>query len=251
MICALALLLISAPAPAWTSESGTTPTRIALPLPNGAMALIPALPPLDAQPPALIILLHGAGQTPGDMIARFAADPDCADAVLLAPKSDGPTWDVIRMAQRSALEATSLSGGPLRYSSSKDADRVIAAIAALRAQVRIDPAQMVLLGFSDGATFALALGTGRDRPFSGVVALSPGLVVVNARPARDRPVLVMHGTNDRSLPFEVTKSEIVPALRSAHLAVRLDPFSGDHAIPPRPMANFKRVFDEGGKPKGP
>ncbi len=214
------------------------PPRL-LALPDGAVARIPPSPPDPAAPPPLIVLLHGAGQTPQDMLARFGDDADAAGAVLLAPKSAGVTWDVIAMAARKAFEASSLSDGPMRYSRSPDGDRVAAAMAALAARITTDPSRQWLVGFSDGASFALAMGTARDRRFTNVVALSPGLSVIAARPAPGRMVLVMHGMQDRSLPFDYTRSTIVPALRSARLAVTFVPFAGGHEIVAGALGSLK------------
>jgi phospholipase/carboxylesterase len=217
-------------------------SRVILKLGDNAVASVPATASGSAIPPRLIVLLHGAGQTPDEMIARFARDADCADAVLLAPKSRGPTWDVILAAQMHALDGQSLTSDVYRYSTSSDADRVTEAIASLGKSVKTDSAQRFLLGFSDGATFALALGTSRDMPYAGVVALSPGLAVVASRPARKRAVLIMHGTNDRSLPFDFTRSTIVPMLRAERLAVRFMPFRGGHEIAPNPCAVLAQQF---------
>jgi phospholipase/carboxylesterase len=213
--------------------------RRILALPDGAMAALPALGGDQTSLPPLIILLHGAGQTAADMIARFTSNPDCATAVLLAPKSLGPTWDVVGMAELKAIEGASLSSDRLRYSNSKDAGRVMAAMAALAQAYPTDPRRSMLLGFSDGASFALALGTGRDRPFTSVVAISPGLVAFAARPARGRNVLILHGRKDHTLSFDFTRSTIVPALRSAGLSVKFLPFDGGHDIPDDVLATAK------------
>lgn len=134
------------------------------------------------------------------------------------------------MAIRRAIEGISLSSDVLRYSSSRDADRVMSAISQLQQTIRTDPSRQVLLGFSDGASFALALGPGRDRPFTAVVGLSPGLAVVPARAAPRRTVFIMHGRSDRSLSFDFTKGSIVPTLRDAGVNVEFVPFPGGHEI---------------------
>lgn len=148
------------------------------------------------------------------------------------------------MVERRALDITSLTGPVLRYSKSGDGDRVMAAVAELEKLVVTDPDQMTLLGFSDGATFTLALGTARERPFTAVIALSPGLAAVAIRTTPRLPVLVMHARKDRSLPFDFTRDTIVPALRGTSLNVRLAPFDGGHEIPTRPLARFRQKFPE-------
>lgn len=211
-------------------------------LPDEAIASVPAPGGTAARPPRLIVLLHGAAQGPLDMIRRFAGDPDCRDAVLLAPKSARLTWDVISMAETAALQASSVTTAFLHYTKSTDGGRVVSAMEALAAQVSTDPAQQILVGFSDGATFALALGTSKDTPFTDVVALSPGLAVVASRPARGRRVLVMHGRQDKNLPFSFTSTTVVDRLKSAGLTVRFVPFEGGHVIPDHPLATLKTVF---------
>jgi phospholipase/carboxylesterase len=212
------------------ADTAVTDSRSIITLPDDAIASAPALALDTVTVPRLIILLHGAGQGPAEMIARFMGDADCADAVLLAPKSRGSTWDVVWIAQRQALEGTVLNSAALRYTDSNDAVLVMAAVANLAQRMKTDPARQTLLGFSDGASFALALGTGRDRPFTSVVVLSPGIDALAARPARGRPVFIMHGTKDKVLPFALTRSTIIPALRSSGLAVTFTPFDGGHEM---------------------
>jgi phospholipase/carboxylesterase len=216
--------------------------RIVIQLPEGALASVPAVEHRVTKPPPLIILLHGAGQSADQAISQFEEGQDCTEAVILAPKSLGLTWDVIAKAHRQALDGNILASEHFRYSTSKDAGRVTAAIAALAERVETDASRSLLMGFSDGASFALALGTGRDRPFSAVVALSPGLSTVALRPARGRPVLVIHGEKDRTLPFAFTRSTIVPALRSANLAVRFVAFSGGHEMVEKPLEILSKEF---------
>lgn len=235
------LVLIALPNPSLAELAAPEPNRVVLRLPEDAVASVPSGSRDASRRPPLIIILHGAGQSPDDMLDLVKNDPACADAVLLVPKSRGPTWDVVAMAQRQAMEGISLSSDVLKYSSSKDADRVMSAIGSLETQVGTDPTRRVLVGFSDGATFALALGTGRDRPFTAVIALSPGLAVVPTRAARRRDVLVMHGRRDRSLSFDFTQGTIVPTLRSAGMNVRFVPFPGGHEVAPGWLSNFTKM----------
>jgi phospholipase/carboxylesterase len=237
-------LAVAAESPVWAATTSLLPRGALIRLPDGAVASLPVDRAASDRQPPLVVLLHGAGQRPEEMIALIENDAACADAVLLAPKSKGVTWDVVAMAESRALAADSLSSDVLRYSSSADADRVMSAIDALRSNVSTDPLHQMLLGFSDGATFALALGTGRDRPFTSVVALSPGLAVAPARAARRRPVLIMHGRRDKSTPFEFTQNTVVPALRDAGVIVKFVPFSGGHEIPDGPIETFERQYPD-------
>lgn len=209
--------------------------RGVLTLPDGALAYVPSGAGASAP---LVVLLHGAGQAGDAMIARFQADADRLGLVLLAPKSRGATWDVVARAGMASMLGPSSLGGVYRYAGSPDGARIAAAEAALAGQVPTDPAHRVLLGFSDGASFALAYGTGRKTTYSAVFAVAPGLATLAASPARRRPVIVLHGRTDAVLPLAFTAGTIVPALRDAGLAVRLEIFAGGHGIPPEADAGL-------------
>lgn len=199
-----------------------------LALPDDALAYVPSR---TATPRPLLVLLHGAGRQPGRMIDRLRGEAEARGLVLLAPASAGPTWDVVARTQREQMMGASAAGAGVRYAGSPDADRVMAAIAALSARVAIDRARIVLAGFSDGASFALALGLARERPFAAAIAWSPGLPAVPARIARGRRAFVAHGRDDAVLPFEATRSDIVPRLRRAGADIRFVEFAGGHAMP--------------------
>ena len=192
-LCALILAAccigLRSPASAQSSPTGQ------LSLPDGAAAYVPARMPRT--PPPLLVLLHGAGQSPAAMIARFQPDADRLGLVLLAPRSRGASWDVIAKAQMASQIGPSSLGAAYRYIGSPDGERIAAAEAGLAKLLATDPVRRVLLGFSDGATFALAYGTDRARAYAAVIAVAPGLAVVPARPARGRRVLILHGRGDR------------------------------------------------------
>lgn len=200
-----------------------------LALPDEAVAYVPA----SAGPrPPLLVLLHGAGRTRMRMIEHFETEADKRGIVLLAPTSQGPTWDVIRVAMEPPSPGSALAERlGHRYSGSRDSKRVEAAIGNLAKTVTFDPARTVLAGFSDGATFALAMGMARSQPFSAIIAWSPGIPIETSRPARGRRVLVSHGRQDRTLSFDVDCGEIVPLLQGEGAVVSFMPFDGVHELP--------------------
>jgi predicted esterase len=234
MLLAAALLAIAQQTPA--AASGSAPQTAHLvhqsrtfPLPDDAVAYVPA----SAGPnPPLLVLLHGAGRTRLWMIDHFKAEADRRGIVLLAPTSKGITWDAISLAL-----AASTGDNPLemkmgrRFSSSRDAKRVDSAIANLAKIVPFDRARTVLAGFSDGATFALAMGMARSEKFAAVIAWSPGIAIETSLPARGRRVFVSHGRQDPTLHFEVTCGDIVPLLKSEGAKVSFMAFDGVHQIP--------------------
>jgi len=231
MLLAAALLALAQPAPlpARAPQVSTAQAGRLLRFPDEAVAYVPA----SAGPnPPLLVLLHGAGRNSSGIIGGLQADADKRGIVLLAPTSRGPTWDAIPAALRAANPQSALDARlGHRFGRSRDSDRVEAAIDALSKQLPFDRSRTVLAGFSDGATFALAMGMARSRPFSAVIAWSPGIAIETAGPARGRRVFVSHGRQDPVLSFEVDKNEIVPLLEREGAAVTFLPFDGVHEAP--------------------
>jgi predicted esterase len=226
----------SAPAPAVAPAPGPR----AVVLLGHSIAFFPAsVPPSTRTAPPVLILLHGARGEPRDMIKRFAFEAEARGIVLLAPSSLGATWDVIRLAQRTrGRESSGKLDGPYVFRGSRDATRVEAAIAELGKHVPLNRRRMVLAGFSDGATFALAHGLSRGHEFGSVIAFSPGLAIPVARPAAGRPVLVSHGRQDPVLPYAQTCGTVLPLLRTQKAAVAFRPFDGRHQIPADVITEF-------------
>ena len=232
MIVAAALLALAEAAPAAAATpAATTPAKPAraIVLPDGAIAYVPA----NAGPhPPVLVLLHGAGHRQLEMLQHFQAEADQRGIVLLAPDSRGSTWDTVSTAEEPPSTTSALSiSRARRFAGSPDADRVEAAIAALATHVPIDRARTALAGFSDGATFALAMGMAREHPFAAVIAWSPGIAIRTAGAEHGRRVFVSHGRQDRTLRFDTTCGEIVPLLQSEGAAVSFMPFDGGHDAP--------------------
>jgi predicted esterase len=231
MLLAAALFALLQPTPAASppAQAAAAQRGRLLALPDEAVGYVPAS--AGANPP-LLVLLHGAGRGRLWMIERFRGEADKRGNVLLAPTSKGATWDEISVAlapwaRDSALE---MKMGR-RFSSSGDSRRVDAAIANFAKIVPFDRSRTVLAGFSDGATFALAMGMARSEKFAAVIAWSPGIAIETARPARGRPVFVSHGRRDPTLHFEVTSGDIVPLLESEGAKVSFMAFDGVHEVP--------------------
>jgi len=229
MLLAAAFLALSqAPAVAQTTTAQTAAGRL-LALPQDAVAYIPASAP--AHPP-LLVLLHGAGHRQLEMVQHFEAEADARGIVLLAPVSRGITWDAVSIAEEPPSQDSPLANRlSHRFGTSADARRVEAAIVALEKIVPIDPTRITLSGFSDGATFALAMGMSRDYPFASVIAWSPGIAIRTEDPAHGRRVFISHGRADPILKFQTTCSEIVPLVQSEGANVTFLPFDGGHDAP--------------------
>lgn len=228
---AFLIAIAEAPIVQAAPRSGLAISTIArpFPLPQDAVGYIPA----NAGPhPPLLVLLHGAGRTRLWMIQQFEAEADRRGLVLLAPTSRGITWDSVLRAEAPPSPDSPLENDQARrFSRTRDSDRVEAAIADLQKIIPIDRGRTAIGGFSDGATFALALGMSRDHPFEAVIAWSPGIALKTDGPMRGRRVFVSHGRSDTVLSFGEDCGEIVPLLQSEGANVTFVPFDGGHEIP--------------------
>lgn len=155
--------------------------------PSRAILLAPdTIDPARAYP--LITVLHGAGRQDEILVRAYREEAARRQALFLVPRSTQATWDLFVGANRD------------------DLDFLMRVYRGIYARYRIDHARQSLIGYSDGATYALAIGLSNPRVFSAVVAWAPGFVLVDrSRFAPDEPkprVLVEHGTHDQVFPFE-------------------------------------------------
>ncbi len=162
----------------------------------------------------LAVMLHGAGGTVEGGIRPFLRMADRWKVILVAPKSQGRTWDVI------------LGGyGPDVVIVERAIDRALERLSVNRRRI-------ALVGFSDGASYALSLGLTNGELFSSIIAFSPGFAVP-ARLEGEPGVFVSHGIDDGVLPIGSTSRQLVPRLRDAGVRVHYEEFDGGHAVPPR------------------
>lgn len=175
-------------------------------------ALLYVPPRSKAGPVPLVVLLHGAGGSAAGMRNRMFAATDSVDFAILIPDSRGPTWDAIRGGY-----------GP-------DIAFIDSALKVVFSRVSVDPSRVIVGGFSDGASYALALGRINGDLFSRVVAFSPGFVPPG-NPTGKPEVFITHGTDDRILPYQATSARIVPAMKRAGYNVTLKVFEGGHTVP--------------------
>jgi phospholipase/carboxylesterase len=205
--------------PALAAFAGADGPGPALPDGVSALRLAPGPDALVRRPPAargalpLLLLLHGAGGTAAQAMALALGRPEAAEAVLLAPPSRSATWDMIGGAW----------GPDVRF--------IGQAMAHVAARIRIDPARVVVGGFSDGASYALSLGLTNGRLFRAILAFSPGFAAP-MRPEGQPEVFISHGTADAVLPIDQCSRRLVPRLRAAGYDVRYREFTGGHVVPP-------------------
>lgn len=165
------------------------------------------------RPAPMVLMLHGAGSHSERGIEPFRRLADEARVILVAPDSRGRTWDVILG-----------DFGP-------DVAFVDQALKSVFERYAIDPGRVAIEGFSDGASYALALGITNGDLFTHVIAFSPGFA--SPGKPRGRPAFfVSHGTEDGVLPINDTSRDIVPTLEKAGYDVTYREFNGGHGHPP-------------------
>jgi predicted esterase len=179
--------------------------------PNGellALAYVPA--PVTDGPYRLVVLLHGAGGSPRQGIDLLLPVAEQHRLLLLAPKSSRATWDLI-------------AGG-----FGPDVRRIDA---NLEEVLQAYPVERVIFGgFSDGASYALALGLTNGDLCEAILAFSPGFAAPLGLHGQPR-VFISHGTGDRVLPITACSRRIVPRLRALEYPVEYQEFDGGHEIP--------------------
>lgn len=179
------------------------PGRHELTLENGQAARMLVTPEGKGER-ALIVVLHGARNSPGQGLAAFRGGWDIPGLVLIAPASKGDTWSVVHSEADADLESVSL------------------ALVEAYERCPIDRRRVAVGGFSDGGTYALTLGVSMRDLFPAIMALSPGGILADAREGSPR-FFVAHGTLDSVLP---TRGPATPScVRSAGPATR-SPMSG-------------------------
>jgi predicted esterase len=200
------------PIPPLEPVAGAVAGAVALGIGSPRDGIIYAPPSYDAAvPTALAVLFHGAGADAASMLATHQEYADSTGVLLLAIDSRAYTWDAIiaRFDYDVAFIDSALTEVVRRYN--------------------VDRRRIGAVGFSDGATYALALGRANGDIFRKVVAHSPGLLLP-VRNAGRASFYVAHGVEDPILPFGITKEIIVPSLRIYGFPVTFESFEGGHVM---------------------
>jgi phospholipase/carboxylesterase len=108
------------------------------------------------------------------------------------------------------------------------------------AELQVPRRRAVIMGFSQGSVMALHVGLSSEEPFGSVVVMSGHLPAAEALepilPRRlDRSVLVVHGTEDQTLPIERGR-RVRAALEGAGLKPEYHEFRMGHQITPESLA---------------
>jgi phospholipase/carboxylesterase len=164
-----------------------------------------------ATPAPLVVLYHGASGRGSTFITPFQSYADDLRILLLAFSSFAPTWDGVI------------------GNFGVDTDFTAKALNATFDRCNVDAGRISAAGFSDGATYSLAMGRANGGLFTRVGAFSPGFLIDVSTDGKPE-FFISHGTQDPVLSFQNTRDGIVPALRRDY-AVEFREFEGGHQLP--------------------
>lgn len=178
----------------------------------------------------VVLFLHGALRTVEEFVEGHRALADSNGVLVVAPYAVFGTWDAIHA------------------DFGADVVGIDDALTWVFQRVPVDSTGVLISGFSDGATYALAIGRANGDLFSRIVAYSPGFIRDIPQAIGRPPILISHGTQDAVLPYDYTVSGIVPGLINMGYAVSFRSFDGPHAVPRSVLAEVMRAH---GTPRGP
>lgn len=203
-----------------------------------------------------VVLMHGFG-APGDDLVALA--PMIAAPVrFVFPEAplelgglygDSRAWWLLDLAR---LEEDLRRGTPsdrrdeVPPGLSEARAHVMRFLDQLLARYSIDPSQLVLGGFSQGAMVALDVALHRATPPAALILMSGTLLAESVWTPRlptlaGVPVMMSHGRNDMLLPFGVAE-----VLRDKLVAVGANvdwhPFIGGHEIPAAALAAVTKLL---------
>ncbi len=199
-------------------------------------------PPRQAGPgkAPVLVMLHGIGSHEGDLLQLAPyLDPRLAVISLRAPLpwgAGGFAWFEM------AWTPEGLVGDPEQARRSRELlshflDQGIPSLG-------LDPAQVYLLGFSQGAIMSLYLALTQPEKLAGVVAmsgrLSPEILAEAVEPARLQhlSILVVHGTADAVLPVAFGR-QIRDYFASLPLSLTYREYAMGHEVSPESLRDIQ------------
>ena len=175
----------------------------------------------------LVTVLHGAGRQDEALSKSFRDEPNRRQAFFLVPRSVEPTWDLIASEERPDLDF-------LEY-----------AYDLIYRRYPIDPSRQGLIGYSDGASYALSVGICNASLFDAVMGWAAGFMVLDPPTSEQfkvaipevRPrIYLEYGTHDQLFDFQTVALPMRDNLQRAGFDVT---FSADEGGRHRPSGSFQ------------
>jgi polyhydroxybutyrate depolymerase len=177
------------------------------------------LPSRRDRPLAVVIVFHGGGGNADSVRrqSRMSAKGEAEGFVAVYPQGSGGIAGKLR-----TWNAGSCCGSAMQQRVDEIAF-VAALLDDLAATVAIDRARVYATGISNGGMMAYEVACALADRIAGVAIVAGEMTAFDrCRPARPVPVLVIHGTADRNLPFdggEGAKARAVHDVRSVASAI--------------------------------
>ncbi len=211
--------------------------------------LVHRVRPAEAEPEGVLVVLHGRGADELDLTPLAEAlDPERRFTAYfprgpLSLPPGGAHWYAVRRV-----------GYPDPDTFLPTFETVSAWVDAALEHAEVEPARLVLTGFSQGAVMShsLALAAGRARPaailaFSGFVPTVPGFEL-DLESQAGLPVSIAHGTHDPIISVEFGRAarDLLTAA-GLDVAYREDPIG--HTIAPGGLAQARTVLERALPPR--
>ena len=138
----------------------------------------------------LVLVLHGAGGVPEEIIAGsgWNALADERGLIVAYPAGDGESWNAGACCGVAASEGHD------------DVGFLNALIAHLAGFAQVDPGRVVVVGHSNGGMMAYRLACDPNTQVLGAASVA-GTNMAGCQPARPLSFLEIHGTADRIVPY--------------------------------------------------
>ena len=155
-------------------------------------------PDETTEPLPLLIMLHGAGGD-GSKAERATGFTELAASgqyIVAYPNGTAANLVVGELAWNAGACC-----GVARDSAIDDTGFILAMIAELRAAYPIDAERIYLAGYSNGGMMTYRLACEHAELFAGIAVVSGALNYSPCAPAQPLPVLIIHGQQDLTVPY--------------------------------------------------
>ena len=170
----------------------------------------------------LFTVFHGAGRQDEMLVKACRREPEARQAFFFIPRSVAPTWDLI-------------AGGE-----GEDLAFLEHAWDLIYRRYPIDPERQSVIGYSDGASYALSLALSSPGFFDAALCWAAGFVVMDRRAvgeeSRRTRMYLEYGTHDELFGFKEVALPMRERLETAGYAVE---FSVDEGGRHWPSGDFQ------------
>lgn len=193
-------------------------------------------PPMPGDGTPVVVLMHGRGADPSDLVGLRSWLPD--DVALALPRAPfpaaewgyGPGWAWYRYQGDDRPEEESFRAAQQTLDD---------LLEALPARLGYHPGPLVLGGFSQGGTMSMGRALSRPGTLAGVLNFSGFLpahpdVAVTAESVQGTPFFWGHGTEDPAIPHALAERGRA-ALRQAGAELEARDYAIGHSISPDEM----------------